>query len=148
MFANLSDAEVDQFADELKKHFRFSGVMAMLTEHNRNWYFIDFFDEVMKDHRLFKAIDELREEMKNCESADPSKVENLKKLNDTLMEAFLYLKAQDYEEKRLLALSSELRRLRELQFKLSAKAKSVIIKKLIRKRGDRYGCVSTRAIAN
>ena len=112
LFANLSDAEVDQFADELKKHFRFSGVMAMLTEHNRNWYFIDFFDEVMKDHRLFKAIDELREEMKNCESADPSKVENLKKLNDTLMEAFLYLKAQDYEEKRLLALSSELRRLR------------------------------------
>ena len=66
----------------------------------------------MKDHRLFKAIDELREEMKNCESADSSKVENLKKLNDTLMEAFLYLKAQDYEEKRLLALSSELRRLR------------------------------------
>lgn len=51
--------------------------------------------------------------MKNCESADPSKVEDLKKLNDTLMEAFLYLKAQDYEEKRLLALSSELRRLRE-----------------------------------
>lgn len=111
--ANLSEAEVDEFADELKKHFRFQGVMALLTEHNRDWYFIDFLDEVMNDHRLFKAIDELRSEMKACESADPKKVSDLELLNQTLMEAFLYLKSQNYEEKRLRELSEQLRKLRQ-----------------------------------
>lgn len=110
--ANLSEAEVDGFADELKKHFRFKGVMALLTEHNRDWYFIDFLDEVMNDHRLFKAIDELRFEMKACEGADPEKVSDLSLLNQTLMEAFLYLKSQNYEEMQLRELSEKLRKLR------------------------------------
>lgn len=111
--ANLSEVEVDSFADELKKHFRYLGVMALLTEHNRDWYFTDFLDEVMKDHRLYKAIDELRSEMKACESTDPEKVKDLTLLNQTLMEAFLTLKNQNYEEKQLRELSELLRKLRQ-----------------------------------
>lgn len=111
--ANLSEAEVDHFADELKKHFHYSGVMALLTEHNRDWYFTDFLDEVMNDHRLFKAIDELRSEMKACENTDPEQVRDLTLLNQTLMEAFLTLKNQNYEEKRLRELSTQLRKLRQ-----------------------------------
>lgn len=111
--ANLNETEIDSFADELKKHFRYQGVMALLTEHNRDWYFIDFLDEVMKDHRLFKAIDELRSEMKACENTDPNKVKDLTLLNQTLMEAFLTLKNQNYEEKQLCELSTRLRKLRQ-----------------------------------
>lgn len=111
--ANLSEAEVDQFADELKKHFRYQGVMALLTEHNRDWYFVDFLDEVMNDHRLFKAIDELRSEMKACENTDPEKVSDLTLLNETLMTAFMTLKSQNYEEKQLRELSEQLRKLRQ-----------------------------------
>lgn len=111
--ANLSEAEVDQFADELKKHFRYQGVMALLTEHNRDWYFVDFLDEVMNDHRLFKAIDELRSEMKACENTDPERVSDLTLLNETLMTAFMTLKSQNYEEKQLRELSEQLRKLRQ-----------------------------------
>lgn len=112
LFAHLTDEEVEEFVDELKTHFRFMGVMAMLTEHNQNWTFAEFFEEVMKDHRMFKAADALRAEMKLCETADPNKVQDVHLLNQTLMESFLYLKGQAFDEGKLVELKNKLNVLR------------------------------------
>ncbi len=103
-FAHTDDAEVDQIVKELKAAYPFTGIVAMLTEHNRAWYFSDFFAEVALEHQTFRLIDELHKEMKLSEQADPSQVKDLETLNQTLMEAFLYLRGNEAEIERLASL--------------------------------------------